>query len=187
MGLSGQKSEVKKRSLCIPPPGYVAGMGELIFVFVGILVMVGLACMMWGSLVEIPAVPKKMVLRNAYVTHALGMSKSTARLSIKVMRDQGGYDCSFDLPNDEVRLLNVKKFKKLWVAIEAGSDNNFVWAIYDDEFKLMVSRQQILRGVTHNNGAVYLVVVWTCLFVGYWIFNMFRCGVWNRFYYKKDG
>jgi len=184
---SGRTSEVRKRSIYIPPRGYVAGVGELIVLFACILVMAGLGSMMWDSLVDIPSVPKRLVLRNAYVTHSLGVSKSTSQMHIKVARQGGGYDHSFDIPNGEARLLGVHKFKKLWVAIDADSDNKFVWAVYDDRFQLMMSRQQIVDWAEQGNDVAFLMVFCSCLIVVYGIFNMGLCGVWNRFYYKKDG
>jgi len=48
---------VKKSSFYIPP-GYVATRCELVFIFLGCLVMFGVGLMMWDTLVDIPPVPK---------------------------------------------------------------------------------------------------------------------------------
>ncbi|KMM83718.1 hypothetical protein, partial [Pseudomonas psychrophila] len=183
---SGRTGEVRKRSIYIPPRGYVAGVGELIVLFACILVMAGLGSMMWASLVEIPSVPKGLVFRSAYVTHALGVSKSTSQMYIKVARQGGEYDHSFDIPNREARLLGIHKFKRLWVAIDADRDNQFVWAVYDERFQLMMSRRQIVGWAEQGNDVALLMVFCSCLIVVYGVFNMGVCGVWNRYYYKKD-
>lgn len=48
---------MKKSSFYIPP-GYVATRCELVFIFLGCLVMFGVGLMMWDALVDIPPVPK---------------------------------------------------------------------------------------------------------------------------------
>ena len=66
---------MKKSSFYIPP-GYVATRCELVFMFMGCLLMFWLGFRMWDALIEIPAVPEKLVLRSAYVTRLLNVSKA---------------------------------------------------------------------------------------------------------------
>ena len=81
--------------------------------------------------------------------------------------------------------MDVRKHKKLWVAVDADSDNTFVWAVYDEEFLLMMSRQQIARWTRDNNVVSYIMVAYSSLAVGYFVFYIIRCGVFNRYCQRK--
>lgn len=175
---------MKKSSFYIPP-GYVATRCELVFIFLGCLVMFGVGLMMWDTLVDIPPVPKKLVLRSAYVTHSLGGSKSSAYLYFNVEQGEGGYKYMIEFPSRESGLLDIYKHKKLWVAADSDGRSEFVWAVYDDEFRLMMSRQQIEQWVRVNNVRGYIMVACSCLTISYFIFLIVRSGVYNRYCNKK--
>ena len=170
---------MKKLSFNIPP-GYVATRCELVFMFLGCLVMFGVGLMMWGTLVDIPPAPQKLVLRSAYVTHSLGGSKSSVDLYFNVRRGEGEYKYRIEFPSRESRLFSIHKYKELWVATDSDGRSEFVWAVYDDEFRLMMSRQQIERWVKGNNVRGYIMVAYSCLAIGCFIFLIVRCGVYNR-------
>lgn len=172
---------MRKLSLCIPLD-YVATRVDLVVMVCGCLLMLGLGLMMWNALVEVPAVPEKLVLRSAYVTHPLDWSKSSAYLYFNVERDEGDYKYRVVFFNNEARLLEIHKNKKLWVAVDANSDNQFVWAVYDGDLRLMMGRQQIQRWLRHKNGGSYLAIVLSCLAFSCCAFFMVRCHVWNRYY-----
>ena len=173
-----------KRSSFYIPPGYVATRCELVFMFLGCLLMFWLGFRMWNALVELPPVPEKLVLRSAYVTRPLSLSKAKASLHFNVVRDNGEYSYKIEFFHAETGELNIHKFKKLWVAVDSDSDNQFVWAVYDDEFRLQMSRQQIEGWSKYSNGGGYLMIVYACLATGYFVFFMIRCGIHNRYCYK---
>lgn len=171
---------MKKVSWYIPLD-YVATRVDLVVMVIGCLLMFVFGLIMWNALVEVPPVPKKLVLRSAYVTHPLDWSKSSAYLYFNVERGEGDYKYRVVFLNNEARLLDVYKDKKLWVAVDASSDNRFVWAVYDDELRLMMSRQQIELWLRHKNGGSYLAIILSCLALGYYGFVMVRCGIWNKY------
>lgn len=87
--------------------------------------------------------------------------------------------------NDDAQSLNVKKFQALWVGVDPHSDSRFVWSLYDDRLKLMLGEQSIVdKAVYDCYSNWFMAVVW---FLGFcWCaFNMLRCGIWNRYYYKR--
>ena len=174
-----------KKSPFYIPPGYVATPMELVVVVFFCLLMFGVGVMMWNERVEVPAVPKSMVLRSAYVTHAVGRSKLSVYLYFNVGRGESDYKYRIEFPSYEDGLLDVRKHKKLWVAVDADSDNTFVWAVYDEEFLLMMSRQQIARWARGNNIISYIMVAYSSLAVGYFVFYIIRCGVFNRYCQRK--
>lgn len=164
--------------------GYVASPGELLVMFFGCLLFLGLGFMMWNALVEVPPVPKKLVLRGAYATQSLSVSKAKASLYFNVLQDQGYYKYEIDFYHGDVGELNVYKFKKLWVAVDLEGVSQFFWAVYDDEFRLIMSRQQIENWARVGNVLHYSMISFACLAVGYLLFAMFRYGVWNRYYFE---
>ena len=174
-----------KKSPFYISPDYVATPMDLVVMVFGCLLMFGLGLMMWNELVEVPPVPKKMVLLSAYVTQPLTGSKSSAYLYFDVGRVESDYKYSIEFPSREARLLGVRKHKKLWVAVDADTDNKFVWAVYDDEFRLMMSRQQIARWARGNNIISYIMVAYSSLAVGYFVFHIIRYGIFNRYCHRK--
>jgi len=174
-----------KKSPFYMPPGYVATRMDLVAMVFGCLLMFGIGFMMWNERVEVPPVPKKMVLRSAYVTQPLSGSKSSAYLYFNVERGESYYKYRIDFPSYEAELLDVRKHKKLWVAVDAGSDNEFVWAVYDDELLLMMSRQQITQWARVNNFRSYIMVAYSGLAIGYFVFFILRYGIFNRSCHRK--
>ena len=184
LGFSGFVAGVKKLSFYILP-GHVATRCELVFMFMGCLLMFWLGFRMWDALIEIPAVPEKLVLRSAYVTRLLNVSKAKKSLHFNVACDRGEYSYKIEFSHADTGELNVHKFKGLWVAVDSGSDDQFVWAVYDDEFRLVMSRQQIEWWAKYSNGSNYFMIVYACLASGYFVFFIIRCGICNRGRYKK--
>ena len=175
---------MKKQSMYIPLD-YVATRVDLVMMVLSGLLILGLGLMMWNARVEVPLEPKKLVLRSAYVTHPLDWSRSSAFLYFTVGQDEGGYKYKVEFSTGDAKLLDVREHEKLWVAVDAKGENEFVWAVYDDELRLMVSRQQIEWWVRYNNGGNYLAVVLSCLALSYCGFFIFRCGIWNRYYCRR--
>lgn len=187
MKSSSREGGVKKRSMYIPPRGYVAGVGELVGLVVGGLVMFWLAFFMLDEVVEVPPAPKALELRRAYITRPLVVSKSAAYIHVKVERGEKGYSYVIRMPSSDARQLNMHKGKKLWVGVDSSSDEQFVWSVYDDGLRLMLGRNQRVWQVKYNNGFHYFMfVVWFLIF-GVCIFNVIKFGVWNGYCYEKDG
>lgn len=171
---------MKKLSMYIPLD-YVATRVDLVMMVLSCLLILGLGLMMWNARVEVPPEPKKLVLRSAYVTHPLDWSRSSVFLYFTVGQGEGGYKYNVEFSTEAAKLLDVHEHKKLWVAVDAKGEHEFVWAVYDDELRLMVSRKQVEWWVRYNNGGNYLAVVLSCLSLSYCSFFMLRCGVWNRY------
>ena len=184
LGLTGFEAGVKKSSFYIPP-GHVATRCELVFMFMGCLLMFWLGFRMWDALIQIPPVPEKLVLRSAYVTRLLSVSKATKSLHFNVVCDRGEYSYKIEFSHVDTGELAVHRFKRLWVAVDSGSDDQFVWAVYDEGFRLMMSRQQIEWWAEYSNGSNYLMILYACLASGYFFFFIIRCGIYNRCRYKK--
>ena len=179
-----REAEVERSPLYISP-GYVAGPGELVVLFAGCLVMLGLMFLMLNDVIDVPPVPQELVLQRAHVTQPLDSSRSTAYLYIKVGGGEDSYDYVIRMFNDDAQSLNVKKFQALWVGVDPHGDSRFVWSLYDDRLKLMLGEQSIVdKAVYDCYSNWFMAVVW---FLGFcWCaFNMLRCGIWNRYYYKR--
>lgn len=186
MKLSSQESEVEKRPLFIPPPGYVAGVGELIVLAVGGLVMLWLAFFMLDEVVEVPPAPTALELRRAYITRPLVVSRSAAYIHVKVERGEMGYSYVIRMPSSDAQQLNMHKGKQLWVGVDSTSDEQFVWSIYDDGLRLILGHKQRVWQVKYNNGFHrFMFVMWFLIFL-FCMFNVIKLGIWNRYYYKKD-
>lgn len=62
---------MKKFSFYMPPVAYVSKPAELIVFFLMGLALAGVAIFTWNAIVDIPPVPKRLVLRSAQVTQPL--------------------------------------------------------------------------------------------------------------------
>lgn len=140
----GREEEVKRSPLYIPP-GYVAGPGELVVLFIGCLVMLGLMFFMLSNVIDVPPVPQELVLKRAHVTQSLDSSRSTAYLYINVGDGEYSYDYVIRVFNDDAQDFNVKKSQVLWVGVDPHSESRFVWSIYDDGLKLMLGGAKYCR------------------------------------------
>lgn len=67
-----------KKSYFYRAPSYVVGTGELFFMSVVVSVMFWIALIGWRDLVEVPPSPERVILRSAYFTQPLIISKSSA-------------------------------------------------------------------------------------------------------------
>ncbi|MES2869851.1 MAG: hypothetical protein V4749_09810 [Pseudomonadota bacterium] len=169
MKLSNQEGEVEKRPLFIPPPGYVAGVGELIVLAVGGLVMLWLAFLMLDEVVEVPPAPKALELRRAYITRPLVVSRSAAYIHVKVERREKGYSYVIRMPSNDAQQLNMHKGKQLWVGVGSSNDDQFVWSVYDDGLRLILGHKQRVWQVKYNNGLHYFMFVLWFLGFGFWV------------------
>lgn len=177
---------MKKFSFYMPPAGYVSKPAELVIFFLFGLVLMGGVIFSWSGIVDIPPVPKRLVLRSAQVAQPLVMSRGKVDLYFNVSSDEGGYKHRMEVLSRDVEPLKVRKGESLWVALDADSNNPFVWAVYDEEFNLIVGQQQIVWGRRYVNGGYYFAFVGFGLSVMYCLYFLVR-EVWNGFFYRKDG
>jgi hypothetical protein len=66
------------------PPEYIAGVGEvvlLLFLFVGLVVA---SIFMYGEIQEIPPLPERLVMENAYLYRDVSQSRATSSLYLRV-------------------------------------------------------------------------------------------------------
>ena len=174
-----------KFSFYMPPAAYVSKPAErVVFFFIG-LALAGVVIFTWNGIVDVPSAPKHLVLRSAQVTHPLSISKGQVYLYLRVGSEDGGYKHRLEMVHNNAMRLNVCKGDSIWVALDADSSNPFVWGIYDDELKLLVSRQQIEWGQRYINGGYYFIVFWFGLSAIGCLYFLVR-EVWNEYFFRKD-
>ncbi|MFP3656840.1 hypothetical protein, partial [Burkholderia sp. SIMBA_052] len=67
---------------------------------------------------DVPPLPKHLVLSSAHVTQPLNVSKGQADLYFEVDSDEGGYKYRLELMRRDTEFLHVFKGKKIWVAVD---------------------------------------------------------------------
>ena len=174
---------MKKFSFYMPPVAYVSKPAELIVFFLMGLALAGVAIFTWNAIVDIPPVPKRLVLRSAQVTQPLYISRGQVDLYLRVSSDDGDYKHRLEMVHKNVMHSNVRKGDSIWVALDAESSNPFVWGIYDDGLKLLVSRQQIEWGQRYINGGYYFMAFWFGLCVIGCLYFLVR-EVWDIYLYR---
>lgn len=180
------EAKVKRFSFYMPPAGYVSKPAERVVMFLLGVALIGVVVFAWSSIVDIPPAPKYLVLRSAQVTRPLYVSRAQVGLYFKVDSDEGGYPYRLEMVHENAADLKVRKGENIWVALDADSNNPFVWGVYDDKFKLLVGRQQIEWGRRYINSGHYFMAI--CLgLVAMWCLYFLVREVWNRYFYRKDG
>ncbi|WP_019410198.1 hypothetical protein [Pseudomonas psychrophila] len=174
---------MKKFSFYMPPAAYVSKPAELIVFFLMGLALAGVVVFTWNGIVDVPPVPKRLVLRSAQVTHPLYVSRGQVDLYLCVSSDGGCYKHRLEMVHKNVARLNLRKGENIWVSLDSDSSNSFVWGIYDDELKLLVGRQQIEWGQRYINGGNYFMAFWFGLCVIGCLYFLVR-EVWNRYFYR---
>lgn len=177
---------MKKLSFYMPPAGYVSKPAELVVFFLLGVMLTGVVVFAWNGIVDVPPVPKRLVLISAQVTHPLYISRGQVDLYFDVSSDEGGYKYRLEMAHKNAACLNVLKGEDIWVALDADSNNPFVWGVYDDEFKLLVGRQQIEWGRRYINGGHYFMVICLGLVVIGCLYFLVR-EIWNGYLYRGDG
>lgn len=163
------------------PPGYVPGIFGTGF----LLALLGLFSLgvfyHYDRILEIPSAPKIVVLKAAFVHKDISrISKTTSNLYLCVGTGDEIHDYVIEASTEDVRNLNIIKSRKLWVAIEQERSERFVWAVYDHNFELLISRQKILEWARYKNIVNYFIVVaWGVLSL-FLLFILCKYGVWNR-------
>lgn len=176
---------MKKFSFYMPPKGYVSKPAELVAFFLLCLALMGVVIFTWSRIVDIPPVPKRLALRSAQVTHPLVVSRGQVDLYFNVNSDEGVYKYRLEMMHRDAERMDVRKGGEIWVALDADSNNPFVWGVYDEEFKLLVGRQQIEWGRRYINRGYHVAVIGFGLSVMCCLYFLVR-EVWNGFFYRRE-
>jgi hypothetical protein len=175
---------VRAKNLYIPP-GYIAGVGEvvlLLFLFVGLVVA---SIFMYGEIQEIPPLPERLVMEKAYLYRDVSQSRTTSSLYLRVGLGEDAYNYIIEASASDIQHLNLRKGKKLWVAVDSDRTKRFVWWIYDVDTNLLISRKDILLWIRSNNIGCYFVLIGWSIILSYLLFIIVRNGIWNRVVAKR--
>ncbi len=167
------------------PPEYIAGVGEvvlLLFLFVGLVVA---SIFMYGEIQEIPPLPERLVMENAYLYRDVSQSRATSSLYLRVGLDEDAYNHIIEASASDIQPLNLRKGQKLWVAVDSDRTKRFVWWVYDVDTNLLISRKDILLWIRSNNIGCYFVLVGWSIILSYLLLVIVRNGVWNRVVAKR--
>lgn len=175
---------VRAKNLYIPPE-YIAGVGEvvlLLFLFVGLVVT---SIFMYGGIQEIPPLPERLVMENAYLYRDVSQSRATSSLYLRVGLDEDAYNYIIEASASDIQHLNLRKGQKLWVAVDSDRTKRFVWWVYDVDTNLLISRKDILLWIRSNNIGCYFVLVGWSIILSYLLLVIVRNGIWNRVVAKR--
>ncbi|MHA6128543.1 hypothetical protein ACX3YD_20570 [Pseudomonas fluorescens group sp. PF-1] len=175
---------VRAKNLYIPPE-YIAGVGEvvlLLFLFVGLVVA---SIFMYGGIQEIPPLPERLVMENAYLYRDVSQSRATSSLYLRVGLDEDAYNYIIEASASDIQHLNLRKGQKLWVAVDSDRTKRFVWWVYDVDTNLLISRKDILLWIRSNNIGCYFVLVGWSIILSYLLLVIVRNGIWNRVVAKR--
>ncbi|VVO05002.1 hypothetical protein PS726_02963 [Pseudomonas fluorescens] len=163
------------------PVGYVSSAFEIIFCVIVLLLYLVFSLYIYSRLIEVPPVPDKLVMKDAFVYRGHSQaSKTTSFLYLRVGADDAAYKYIIEASNRDVMYTDFDKPRRLWVAVDADQSKKFVWGVYDEDYGLLISRQDILRWASSVNIDNYFVL--SLLFVSslYFLYIVFLTGVWNR-------
>jgi hypothetical protein len=175
---------VPAKNLYIPPE-YIAGVGEvvfLLFLFVGLVVA---SIFMYGEIQEIPPLPERLVMEKAYLYRDVSQSRATSSLYLRVGLGEDAYNYIIEASASDIQHLNLRKGKKLWVAVDSDRTKRFVWWVYDVDTNLLISRKDILLWIRSNNIGCYFVLIGWSIILSYLLLIIIRNGIWNRVVAKR--
>ena len=175
---------VRAKNLYIPPE-YIAGVGEvvfLLFLFVGLVVA---SIFMYGEIQEIPPLPERLVMEKAYLYRDVSQSRATSSLYLRVGLGEDAYNYIIEASASDIQHLNLRKGKKLWVAVDSDRTKRFVWWVYDVDTNLLISRKDILLWIRSNNIGCYFVLIGWSVILFYLLLIIVRNGIWNRVVAKR--
>lgn len=168
------------------PGDYVLSIFEMVFSFIVLIGLSFFSLYFLSKVVEVPPVPNKVVLESAFIYRDVsGGSKTTSNLYLRVGSGDVAYDHVIEASIRDIQYLDLKKSRKLWVAVEPDRSKRFVWGVYDDQLKLLISRNDIQGWLWHSNFVNYsIVATWGAMSL-FMLFMLFKYGVWNRFLAKR--
>lgn len=168
------------------PSDYVPSVFEVVFSVVILMYLLFVSFYHLGQVKEIPSIPKRVVLENAFIYRDISaVSKTTSNVYLRVGPDDDAYDHIIEASTRDVQHLDLKKSRKLWVAVEPDRSKRFVWGVYDNELGLLISRQEILEWAQYRSSVNYFVVVTWGFLSLYLLFVLLKHGVWNRYLAKR--
>ncbi|WP_146241925.1 hypothetical protein [Pseudomonas jessenii] len=163
------------------PVGYVSSAFEITFCVIVLLLYLVFSLCIYSRLIEVPPVPDKLVMKDAFVYRGYSQaSKTTSFLYLRVGADDAAYKYIIEASNRDVMYTDFDKPRRLWVAVDTDESKKFVWGVYDEDYGLLISRQDILRWASSVNIDNYFVL--SLLFISslYFLYIIFLTGVWNR-------
>ncbi|SDQ07750.1 hypothetical protein SAMN04490195_0266 [Pseudomonas moorei] len=149
----------------------------LLFLFVGLVVA---SIFMYGEIQEIPPLPERLVMEKAYLYRDVSQSRTTSSLYLRVGLGEDAYNYIIEASASDIQHLNLRKGKKLWVAVDSDRTKRFVWWIYDVDTNLLISRKDILLWIRSNNIECYFVLIGWSIILSYLLLIIVRNGIWNR-------
>ncbi|MFL1528302.1 hypothetical protein [Pseudomonas sp. O230] len=168
------------------PDGHVLSTFEIVFLIIILFYFSVISFHYFGRIVEIPLVPKKVVLKSAFVYRSISeVSKTTSNLYLRIGPDDEAYEYVIEASTRAVKHLDFSKSRKLWVAVEPDRSKRFIWGVYDDELGLLISRKDILEWAQYSNSVNYFLIVTLGIGFLYLLFVLFKNGVWNRLLAKR--
>ncbi|WP_433767586.1 hypothetical protein [Pseudomonas putida] len=164
----------------------MAGTSETAFCLIIFLLFSFSVFYFFSKVVEVPLVPRKLVLEDAYIYRGLSdASKTTSYLHLRVGRDDGAYNYIIEASNRDLRHLDLSKSRKLLVAVDSSRNTQFIWGVYDEGGVVMINRENILQWVKLNNTANYFMLFTFLLLSIYLLMLIVRNGIWNRLFAKR--
>jgi hypothetical protein len=175
---------VRAKNLYIPPE-YIAGGGEVIFLLILFVGLVVASIFMYGEIQEIPPLPERLVMEKAYLYRDVSQSRATSSLYLRVGLGEDAYNYIIEASAGDIQHLNLRKGKKLWVAVDSDRTKRFVWWVYDVDTNLLISRKDILLWIRSNNIGCYFVLIGWSIILSYLLLIIVRNGIWNRVVAKR--
>lgn len=168
------------------PSDYVPGVFEIIFSIVIVVYLSVVSLWHLGKVIEIPPVPKKVVLESAVVYRDVSTaSKTMSKLYLRIGPVDEAYNHIVDASTQDIKSFDFNKSRKLWVAVESDRSKRFVWGVYDSDLGLLISRKDIVEWAQYNNSTNYFVfATWFALSL-LMLFMLFKHGLWNRFLARR--
>jgi hypothetical protein len=140
---------------------------------------------MLGDVKEIPSLPESLVMESAYIYRDVSQSKNDSYLYLKVGLGDDAYNYTIVARSSDLRHLDLRKSRKLWVAVDSDRSKRFVWWVYDFDNKFIISRKEILGWVRRYNSGNYFVAILGAVSSLYLLLIIVRNGVLNRVVAKR--
>lgn len=168
-----------------PSARYVASGFEIVLCLIMFLSLVVASVVLFGKIKEVPAFPRDLIFENAFIYKEVSQSRSTSYLYLRVGLEEGAYDYAIEAFSQDVRGLDLKRSKKLLVAVDSDRNKRFVWGVHDEGGALLISSQKILEWEKHYRfGLCFLIFAWSAVSL-YFLLVIVRHGIWSRIAEKR--
>lgn len=82
----------------------------------------------FNKIIDISLVPRRIVLEDAFIYRSLSeASRTRSYLYLRVGLGDYVYDHVMQVSSRDIRHLDLSESRKLWVAVDSGRNNRFVW------------------------------------------------------------